>query len=1272
MGTWRLCARTSDIEFTAPSPAPTIRAGRSATINVGAYASDGGFTITCGTITESSALISLGTQNGCNIPITAGSTAGNATISIPYTSSGGDTHTGTVTVSVRTSLIVYNPPSRWNIQTGASQTLSMDAHANDGRHTISCGTVTTSNNLATISYVNSGHSCELTLIAGSTPGTVILTIPFTSSGGDTITGTRTITIIQASNITFTAPSGLKVGTNRTQTINALDYVTEDNSDFTITCGDATSIDTTELMSVSRSGCVFTVTPKAVQGAASFVVPYTSTGGDTENGTISIEVGPESTVAYTAPGTLTVGRNQTLAIDALGYVTEDPAYTVTCGDATGVDANKLAVTHTGSSCNFTIDPVDTLAPANQGDTTFTIPYTSGGGHSTTGTITVNIGPDSNLSFTAPPALTVGRNYTLVIDALDHVSENTPYTVTCADPTGVDATKMTVTRSATGDGCSFTVDPVDTLLPADQGDTDFSVLFTTTGGTTATGTFTINIGADSNIVFSDPGTLTVGRNRTRTFDASSSATDGSYTISCGDATGVDATKMTVTRAANSCSFTIDPVDTLTPANQGDTTFSVPFTSTGGATATGTFTVNIGPDSSLSFTAPSTQTVGRNRTLVIDALAAISGENAAYTVSCADATGVDANRMTVTRSSSGNGCSFTVDPENALAPGNQGETAFSVVFTSTGGTTTTGTFTINIGTDSIIAYTAPTDLRIEAGSRTLEIDASGFAADGSYALTCSDASALTSNLASVAHTGSSCTFTATTTSGTASGSASFTITYTSAGGDTRQAVVPVRVGPARNLVFTAPSALAIGAGGTLVFDVSSYATDGGFWGVTCGDSTANTARIASVARVGDTCEFRVTAGSSLGAASFTVPYTSETGATVSGVVPVVVGAAANIVFTAPVAGFPSGLNVEATKSIVIDASAYAADGSYAISCGDAESVSSLWQSVVRDSGGNGCSFTATARAGAGGTAGFTVPYGSSRGGSADGVISVLIRPLSDIVFTAPPTTGAGSLSVLAGRVLVLDASSYAADGDYAISCGAIAESSALISLGTQSGCVVPITAVSGAGTAAISVPYTSSGGDTLTGTITLSVSRAVSGTAVPLLSNAGCTDGTFVNLTTNPRVTGANNDLAEDCMTLVAIQNHFAGFEANRDLAEFHAFREWGDASVEWGTGTASDRLVQNWIGITVTGGRVTDFVISATRSTVGGQFTIVSGTLPSEIQNLTALERLEADDHMLSGNIPSWLGSMSALNDVNLSDNNFSGPIPSELGNLSSLQFLNLSW
>ena len=51
------------------------------------------------------------------------------------------------------------------------------------------------------------------------------------------------------NIQFTAPSDLKVGINRTQTINALDYATD--SGYTITCGTATSIDSTKLTSVVR-------------------------------------------------------------------------------------------------------------------------------------------------------------------------------------------------------------------------------------------------------------------------------------------------------------------------------------------------------------------------------------------------------------------------------------------------------------------------------------------------------------------------------------------------------------------------------------------------------------------------------------------------------------------------------------------------------------------------------------------------------------------------------------------------------------------------------------------------------------------------------------------------------------------------------------------------------------------------------------------------------------------------------------------------------------
>ena len=157
------------------------------------------------------------------------------------------------------------------------------------------------------------------------------------------------------------------------------------------------------------------------------MPLTSAGGDTENAVFSIEVGPASTFAFSAPSGLKVGRNRTLTIDALESITEDAAYVVSCGDAAGVDASKLTVTRTtsGDGCTFTVDPVDTLTPSNQGDVTFTVTFTSSGGtdsaSSIDGTFTVNIGPDSTISYTAPDGLKIGRNRTLEIDVSAHARE-----------------------------------------------------------------------------------------------------------------------------------------------------------------------------------------------------------------------------------------------------------------------------------------------------------------------------------------------------------------------------------------------------------------------------------------------------------------------------------------------------------------------------------------------------------------------------------------------------------------------------------------------------------------------------------------------------------------------------------------------------------------------------------------------------------------------------------------------------------------------------------
>ena len=66
--------------------------------------------------------------------------------------------------------------------------------------------------------------------------------------------------------------------------------------------------------------------------------------------------------------------------------------------------------------------------------------------------------------------------------------------------------------------------------------------------------------------------------------------------------------------------------------------------------------------------------------------------------------------------------------------------------------------------------------------------------------------------------------------------------------------------------------------------------------------------------------------------------------------------------------------------------------------------------------------------------------------------------------------------------------------------------------------------------------------------------------------------------------------------------------------------------------------------------------------------LSGPIPSELGNLTNLERLSLWGNQLSGPIPSELGNLANLQALSLRDNQLSGPIPSELGNLDNLERL----
>jgi len=68
--------------------------------------------------------------------------------------------------------------------------------------------------------------------------------------------------------------------------------------------------------------------------------------------------------------------------------------------------------------------------------------------------------------------------------------------------------------------------------------------------------------------------------------------------------------------------------------------------------------------------------------------------------------------------------------------------------------------------------------------------------------------------------------------------------------------------------------------------------------------------------------------------------------------------------------------------------------------------------------------------------------------------------------------------------------------------------------------------------------------------------------------------------------------------------------------------------------------------------------------------LSGTLPSEIGNLTAMRELILPNNSISGEIPAEIGNLGNLVVLSLGANQFSGSIPASIGNLSKLVSLDI--
>ena len=193
----------------------------------------------------------------------------------------------------------------------------------------------------------------------------------------------------------------------------------------------------------------------------------------------------------------------------------------------------------------------------------------------------------------------------------------------------------------------------------------------------------------------------------------------------------------------------------------------------------------------------------------------------------------------------------------------------------------------------------------------------------------------------------------------------------------------------------------------------------------------------------------------------------------------------------------------------------------------------------------------------------------------------------------------------------------------------------------------------------------------TRTLSGTPTVSGTyevTLEVEEDSAILEDSAVILTSFTVIVYDNSDLSSERAVLVALYEATDGENWENDT--------------HW----LSDRLLDEWYGVTTDNGRVTHLDLGgnelsgALPAELGNLTNLqrldlvvnqLSGVLPAELGNLTNLKVLSLQINQLSGTIPSELGKLSNLETLYLHDNQLSGSIPSELGNLTNLKVLGLN-
>ncbi len=123
-------------------------------------------------------------------------------------------------------------------------------------------------------------------------------------------------------------------------------------------------------------------------------------------------------------------------------------------------------------------------------------------------------------------------------------------------------------------------------------------------------------------------------------------------------------------------------------------------------------------------------------------------------------------------------------------------------------------------------------------------------------------------------------------------------------------------------------------------------------------------------------------------------------------------------------------------------------------------------------------------------------------------------------------------------------------------------------------------------------------------------------------------------------ADPEIAADCESLLSARD---------------ALR--GDQSLNWSESISID----SWQGVAIAHDRIVRVDLSSLNLT---------GTIPSELGNLTGLQSLDLSENELASPIPAQLGNLNNLESLVLYRNQLTGPIPLELGDLGNLHTLRL--